>query len=86
MMGQSKTLNNNQIMFIAFFFARAQHCYTFYQHNYAEPKCFDFFSSNFTMQDHILGTPKDTLRMINIQNNKLKHVLVSIVDMLVMFL
>jgi len=74
MMGQSETLSSSQIKFITLFSAGAQCYWAIYQPpqlvHYAEPKpfswakpaaCFDFSSSNFSVQDLILSTAGDAL-------------------------
>jgi len=60
-MGKSETpSNNSQIIFITLFLAGEQRRLASYQR--AKPAGFDIFSSNYTLQDHILSTAGDAVR------------------------
>jgi hypothetical protein len=70
MMGQSKTLSSSQMMFIILVHTITKPFTSQNLYNYSKPKqffwakraCFKFFSSNFTVHDHILSTAGDALR------------------------
>jgi len=72
MMGQSEILSRHQIIYITLFSAGVQHCCAFYQPTqsvqfcWAKPAYFNFSSSILTVQDHILSSAGDALRVCHI--------------------